>query len=199
MPDVRPRRDFRITRALLERLGFTPDCPGCDALRRRGGQQSHSRECRDRVEAEMQRVPVLAQRLYALDVRHGLATEESHEQPADEAQPDAEAARGRGDEQPAEARESIYSPTPPADTVQGSADDHGDPGLPRGVGRPREHEPNNRDVRQRQEEPRGVVRPREPGGDDPEEDRPAMCQRLGAVEKCQTDVIEIHNDYLSMA
>ena len=73
MPEFPNRRDFRVTRALLDKVVYTPDCPGCEAFRRRAGQQSHTHACRDRIEAEMLRDPVLSQRLHSRDIRHGLA------------------------------------------------------------------------------------------------------------------------------
>ena len=46
-------RSFTITRADLERHGFTSKCLGCKALIRRTTRQHHSQECRERMKAEM--------------------------------------------------------------------------------------------------------------------------------------------------
>ena len=211
MPEMVNRRDFRITRALLERVGYSDECPGCDALRRGASQQSHTPECRQRIQLQMQQDPVLAQRLHQRDVRHGLAPPEEAAAPAEQEDPAQEPASSSGlpraEERPEreDARSgegaSLYSPTSPAESMPGSANDPQDPGLPRGVGRSHEEEPNARRVRQRQDDhreheqqPRGVVRPRE--SEEEEENRPSAWRRVGAVEKCLMDVIEIHDKFM---
>ena len=160
MPDLRGRKYFEITRAILDKFGYTLDCPGCDAIRRKAGQQSLSRECRERLEGDTQKYPALSHRLYARDVRHGLAPSDAggaqpESQPVDKVEPDQpeedQLQDDRGEEQEQETAGDVgsgYSPTSPVDSVQEGGDDHGDPGEPRGVGRNRGGEPNARSVRQ---------------------------------------------------
>ncbi len=44
-------RDFRITEAMLEKFGYTPGCPGCDAKQGAPGRhRPHTQECRAYIE-----------------------------------------------------------------------------------------------------------------------------------------------------
>ena len=49
------RRDFRITAEILETIGYTTDCAGCEAKILGTDHRNHSAECRKRLEKEMQR------------------------------------------------------------------------------------------------------------------------------------------------
>ena len=198
MPDIKARRDFKITRDLVTRLGQTPDCPGCDvALNPHLPRREHTRACRQRLQDLMAQDPVNARRLHSRDVRHGLA-------PADNGQQDAAADAPEvippdDDQQPP--RESAerspapsYAPTSPAASRAGSAEDRGQDELPRGIGRAREEEePNARDVRRRHEETRGVRRARD--SDDAEE-ASSSRRRVQAIDKCLMDFIQIHNSFM---
>ena len=47
-PDL--KRDFRITDKLLEKFGFTEECPGCEAKITGGDRRGHNATCRARIE-----------------------------------------------------------------------------------------------------------------------------------------------------
>ena len=63
------RREFKITRRLLEKHGYSSSCPGCDAMLNMQGQRPHSTACRKRVEEEMRADPDDLQRLQERDSR----------------------------------------------------------------------------------------------------------------------------------
>ena len=47
------QRDFRITRKVIEKFGYSPGCIGCEAHMTGGCQREHSMTCRRRLEDEM--------------------------------------------------------------------------------------------------------------------------------------------------
>ena len=53
-PPKPKRREFKITRKLLEKHGYHSDCSGCDAVLNRTSQRPHSAACRNRLEEEME-------------------------------------------------------------------------------------------------------------------------------------------------
>ena len=71
------RRDFRITRQILERYGYSDDCPGCRGQQNPGlPGRSDTAECRGRLEQAMLQDERLRRVLEERDVRHGLAQPE---------------------------------------------------------------------------------------------------------------------------
>ena len=64
-------RSFRITLELLSKFGYTKGCPKCEALRRGDEHKSvhHNRECRRRVETEMNKDDVLSRKLSEVEGR----------------------------------------------------------------------------------------------------------------------------------
>ena len=63
------RREFEITRRILEKHGYHSDCSGCDAVLNRTSQRPHSAACRNRLEEEMDADVEDVQRLTDRDVR----------------------------------------------------------------------------------------------------------------------------------
>ena len=142
MPDMKIRRDFKVTRGLLDDLGPTPGCIGCEAAMTAGStSRPHTRECRDRLEELMTNDPRYASRIQNRDRRHGLAPPE-----------EAPATPRFGDDVEAQETGNVdgYAPTSAAGS-RASDEDHGrDDMRPRGVGRPREsEEPNDEHARPR--------------------------------------------------
>ena len=68
-PPKPKRREFKITRKLLEKQGYHSDCLGCDAVLNRISQRPHSAACRNRLEEEMEADFEDVQRLIDRDVR----------------------------------------------------------------------------------------------------------------------------------
>ena len=58
-------RSFRITQELLSKFGISKGCPKCEALRRGDDHKTvhHNRECRKRVETEMNKDELLSRKL----------------------------------------------------------------------------------------------------------------------------------------
>ena len=74
------RRDFRITRKLIDDNGPSPDCPGCRQAMRPGSVRgNHTNACRRRFEDILKEGEVGRRRLRERDVRHGLVQEERQE------------------------------------------------------------------------------------------------------------------------
>jgi hypothetical protein len=64
-PDIREdaeinRRNFRITKRILDKYDYTPGCVGCEATLNDNqfGQRDHTVECRNRIESEMKNDPM---------------------------------------------------------------------------------------------------------------------------------------------
>ena len=59
-------REFRINNEILDKYGYTENCPGCDAKQRGTAKASHSRACRSRLEESIKAMdpedPVLLRR-----------------------------------------------------------------------------------------------------------------------------------------
>ena len=73
-PEVQPprefrRRDFRITKLLLERYGFSADCKGCEGMLDGKRGHMHTKECRDRIETAREADPEDNQRIRSRDQR----------------------------------------------------------------------------------------------------------------------------------
>ena len=66
-------RDFKITKALLERHGHSTGCLGCDQSKVGKRVSGHSKDCRSRIEGAMQKDAVDQARLHNRDFRGGLA------------------------------------------------------------------------------------------------------------------------------
>ena len=47
--------DFKVTKSLLDKFGYTDDCPGCLARFIGTEHRLHTAECRRRIEAEIQK------------------------------------------------------------------------------------------------------------------------------------------------
>ena len=62
------RRDFGITRELLDKYSYTPGCPGCKA-RQQGKYGKHNRECKRRIEEAMKAEEPDDERLWRRDRR----------------------------------------------------------------------------------------------------------------------------------
>ena len=82
------RREFKITRKLLEKHGYHSDCSGCDAVLNRTSQRPHSAACRNRLEEEMGADFEDVQRLIDRDVR--LRRDTSEDKIHEAQHPDAE-------------------------------------------------------------------------------------------------------------
>ena len=65
-------RDFKITKTLLEKHGYTPVCLGCDQAQAGKRVTGHSKDCRARLEGLMQNDEGDQARLQQRDVRKGL-------------------------------------------------------------------------------------------------------------------------------
>ena len=63
-------RDFKITKELLSKFGYTDDCPGCHAAVF-GYRRNHTSICRARLEEKMSKDPGLDSRLKSRDIRLG--------------------------------------------------------------------------------------------------------------------------------
>ena len=73
-PEVQPpreirRRNFRITKKILEKYGYAAGCPGCEAMMDGTRAREHNRECRDRFEQAMEEDPVDRQKIRERDER----------------------------------------------------------------------------------------------------------------------------------
>ena len=64
-------RSFRITQELLSKFGYSKGCPKCEALRRGDEHRTvhHNRECRRRVEMEMNKDDLLSGKLSEAEER----------------------------------------------------------------------------------------------------------------------------------
>ena len=63
------RRDFRITKRVLERYDYTVGCPGCNAALSNPPRREHNKECRERIEAQMHEDPEDLVRIIERDIR----------------------------------------------------------------------------------------------------------------------------------
>ena len=72
-PNDRPyefrARDFKITKAILQKFGFSDDCKGCEAAMLGTPARVHSEECRKRLETAIREDDVLRTRLDMRDIR----------------------------------------------------------------------------------------------------------------------------------
>ena len=87
MPPKPKRREFKITRKLLEKHGYHSDYSGCDAILNRTSQRPYSAACRNRLEEEMDDFEDV-QRLTDRDVR--LRRDTSEDKKHEAQHPDAE-------------------------------------------------------------------------------------------------------------
>ena len=87
-PPKPKRREFKITRKLLEKHVYHSDCSGCDAVLNRTSQRPHSAACRNRLEEEMEADFEDVQRLIDRDVR--LRRDTSEDKIHEAQHPDAE-------------------------------------------------------------------------------------------------------------
>ena len=63
------RRDFRITKRMLERYDYTAGCPGYNAALSNKPRMEHNKECRERIEAQMHEDPEDLVRIFERDIR----------------------------------------------------------------------------------------------------------------------------------
>ena len=68
-PRDRKRRNFRISKKVLEKYGYAAGCPGCEAMMDGTKAKEHLRECRDRIENAMEEDPVDHQKIRDRDER----------------------------------------------------------------------------------------------------------------------------------
>ena len=87
-PPKPKRREFEITRKLLEKHGYHSNCSSCDAVLNRTSQRPHSAACRNRLEEEMEADFEDVQRLIDRDVR--LRRDTSEDKIHEAQHPDAE-------------------------------------------------------------------------------------------------------------
>ena len=66
---IGPRRVYIRKEVELQRYGYTPTCKGCEAAKTDKGSQSHTDECRGRIERAMAADPKLSGRVMAAEVR----------------------------------------------------------------------------------------------------------------------------------
>ena len=182
MPSEPPsRRDFRITKRMIDDEGQTEGCQGCRAAAR-GGRGNHTAECRRRFEEMLSKTEAGRRRLGGRDVRHGLAEEENRD--VDQSQ---QAGNGQGE--------------------RGEADEgQKEEGQDRGVDesntrrRPADAEASEApsSSRRRMEPRQGVRREREQDGDadsEGEDARPSRYRRVDGIEKSIADVVSIRTDF----
>ena len=79
------RRDFKITKPILERFGYSDACKGCEAVVFGLPPRPHSQSCRHRLEAEMRKDEGHHQRLQQRDERLQRETTPKIEEKIDEA------------------------------------------------------------------------------------------------------------------
>ena len=142
-PEVRepvrpPRRNFKITRKVLEKYDYTSGCAGCEATLegRQWGGRDHTAECRARIERAMAEDPVDLRRILERDERLGRKASDEGIHPGRArgaaARAEAEAVRPQAAAQPpaeaqpaAAAQPAVYYPSdreamtaqPPAETA----------------------------------------------------------------------------------
>ena len=63
------RRDFGITKRMLERYDYTAECLGCNAALSNKPRREHNKECRERIEAQMHEDPEDLVRIIERDIR----------------------------------------------------------------------------------------------------------------------------------
>ena len=105
------RRNFRITKQLLQKYGYTPGCKGCDAALGGRDARAHDEECRERIEAAMEedpednrRIRQRDERIFAEPLERGEPEDRFEEpvlEPQGQPQPQAE-------EDPAEDQDVLY-------------------------------------------------------------------------------------------
>ena len=79
MPEGLPPKRVRIERRDLERLGYTPACPGCYNAKHGRAHRPHTQFCRDRVQQAMGTDPELRKRVDAVTERENRWIEAQHE------------------------------------------------------------------------------------------------------------------------
>ena len=62
-------REFKITRGILDKFGYSEDCKGCAAAAAEKDHRRHSDECRSRIEQQIREDEVLRVRLNMRDIR----------------------------------------------------------------------------------------------------------------------------------
>ena len=72
-------RSFRITQTLLDKFDYTKGCPKCEAMRRGHEHKTvhHKRDCRKRIETEMNRDDLLSKKLSDIEEKEGLPRQTS--------------------------------------------------------------------------------------------------------------------------
>ena len=106
------RRDFQITKRVLERYDNTVGCPGCNAALSNKPRREHNKECRERIEAQMHEDPEDLVRIIERDIRLERPNRDDERSP-EEGSPDSveegqqpEHAEQPADQQGVDARES---------------------------------------------------------------------------------------------
>ena len=85
--DIAPRR-LRIERRDLERLGYSPGCPGCYSAKHRRPHKPHTETCRKNILTKMRSIPDYADRIAASENRENRYLEKMLQQQFGDA-PDA--------------------------------------------------------------------------------------------------------------
>ena len=98
------KRDFKITKRILDKYGYTEGCRACGAHSRgtTSGAQ-HTRECRSRLEKLMTEDPEERGAIHGRDIRHGLR--ESERRAGRPIEPEQVADPGQGTQKGEEAQE----------------------------------------------------------------------------------------------
>ena len=170
------RRDFRITKLLLERYGFTGGCPGCQGMLDGKRGHVHSKECRDRIEIAMEADPEDSQRIRSRDQR-------AYEDPID-AEVNIENAT------PDEAQSSGLARGPDGHELQGQAPEASAPDANMGItgdaGDILYGKAEGDAAGEPQEEQRGPMRERSENQTDPEKvKRRKLCSITDETKKLQ--------------
>ena len=82
--DPAPQR-IRIEKRDLEKLGYTPGCPGCYAAKHRRPHRAHTDHCRARIQQAMTEDPLLRRRVIAAEERENRWIVAQHEKQEAEA------------------------------------------------------------------------------------------------------------------
>ena len=83
-------RQFKITKGILDKFGFTQNCKGCEAATVGAGARRHSDECRERLEEEIKNDDVLKVRLDMRDIRFDNNVEEDKDKTSEAEELDVE-------------------------------------------------------------------------------------------------------------
>ena len=91
-------REFKITKAILERFGYTPGCKGCAAAMAGTDARRHADECRSRIEEAIKTDDILRMRLDMRDSRLGRNAPPSEQAKQEEPKVEVDIDAAMGDE-----------------------------------------------------------------------------------------------------